>query len=201
MTAELQSTGIHKRFRAIIDSLPESVTAQVIAGSLVVMSRPGPAHIYAASALDRRIGSLFQDEDEGPGGWWILPEPELTLGVDADFDPVVPDLAGWRREHMPQPPETPTFSMVPEWVCEVLSPRTRKYDRDDKMPFYARAGASHGWIVDPEAHTLEAYVREGDGFRLVETYAGEVRVRVPPFEAVELNLAKLWMPRRSSLPR
>ena len=35
----------------------------------------------------------------GPGGWWIIDEPELHLGE------VVPDLAGWRRERMVELPE------------------------------------------------------------------------------------------------
>ena len=51
------------------------------------------------------------------GGWWIIFEPELHLGEDI----VVPDLAGWHREHMPELPDTAYFALAPDWVCEVLS--------------------------------------------------------------------------------
>lgn len=193
MTAERPSPGTYRQYRAIIDALPNTLTGQVIAGRLVVMPRPAPPHIHAASALDKRIGSLFQDGDGGPGGWWILPEPELALGVDADFDPVSPDLAGWRRERMPQLPTTASFALAPDWVCEVLSPSTKAHDRDDKLPFYARAGVAHAWLVDPAARTLEAFVREGEGYRALGVWRGEARVRVEPFEAAELDLARLWI--------
>lgn len=192
MTALPHARGTQKQFRAILDALPESLRGQVIGGRLVVLPRPASPHIRAASAIDRAIGSLFEDGD-GPGGWWILPEPELSLDVDPDFDPVIPDLAGWRRERMPKVPKTAAFTLAPDWICEVLSSSTRADDRDEKLPFYARAGVSHAWLVDPEARTLEAFVRDGDGFRALGACRGDVRVRVPPFEAAELDLARWWM--------
>lgn len=193
MTA-LHSSGVYKRFRAVIDALPSTLVGQVIGGRLVVMPRPAPPHIHAASALDRQIGRFFQDGEDGPGGWWILPEPELTLGIDPDFDPVVPDLAGWRRERMPQLPDTASFKLAPDWVCEVLSPRTETFDRGEKLPFYARAGTAHAWIVDPESRTLEAFRRDGELYRPTGTWRGDVRARVEPFDAVEIDLARLWVP-------
>jgi len=193
MTAQQPSLGTSRQYRAIIDALPNTLTGQVIAGRLVVMPRPAPPHIHAASALDKRIGSLFQDGDGGPGGWWILPEPEVSLGIDADFDPVAPDLAGWRRERMVRLPTTASFATAPDWVCEVLSPSTKAHDRDDKLPFYARAGVTHAWLVDPAAHTLEAFVRQGDGYRVLGVWRGDERVRVEPFDAAELDLARLWI--------
>ena len=39
----------------------------------------------------------------GPGGWWVLDEPELHLGAHV----VVPDLAGWRKERLPSIPDAP----------------------------------------------------------------------------------------------
>lgn len=178
----------------MIDALPNTLVGQVIAGRLVVMPRPAPPHIRAASALDRRIGPPFEDGDSGPGGWWILPEPELALGIDPDFDPLVPDLAGWRRERMPSLPTAATFTMTPDWVCEVLSPSTEVHDRAEKMPFYARAGVEHAWIVDPIARTVETFRRDGQVFRPTGTSRGDTSVRLAPFEAIEIELSRLWMP-------
>ena len=75
------------------------------------------------------------DSDAGPGGWWILDEPELHIDQNA----LVPDLAGWRVETMPELPETAFFPVRPDWVCEVLSESTAVMDRSLKMPIYARA--------------------------------------------------------------
>ena len=80
----------------------------------------------------------FHDGPGGPGGWWILDEPELHLGEHI----VVPDLAGWRRERLAALPEEAFFSLAPDWVCEVLSPSTESIDRRRKLPIYAEAGVA-----------------------------------------------------------
>lgn len=68
----------------------------------------------------------------GDGG--ILFEPELQL---APKEPVAPNLAGWPVERMPELPDTACFTLVPDWVCEVLSRSTEKLDRDEKLRYYA----------------------------------------------------------------
>ena len=181
-----------RTFRDIIDALPEHMTGQVIAGRLEVTRRPPPSHVAAASALSQLVGPPYQFGWNGPGGWWIQSEPELVLGIDPDFEPLDPDLVGWRRDRMPHLPETAAFDVVPDWVCEVLSPSTEVMDRADKMPFYARAGIPHAWLVDPKERTLEAFRRDGGVYRPVGTWRGDVRVRVEPFDALELDLALLW---------
>ena len=60
------------------------------------------------------------------------------------------------------------------------------------MRIYAREGVRHLWLVDPLAHTLDIFRLEGNHWLLVETFAGEQRVRAEPFEAIELELALLW---------
>jgi Uma2 family endonuclease len=111
---------------------------------------------------------------------------------------MVPDLAGWRVERMPELPELAYFTLAPDWVCEVLSKSSENVDRNEKLPIYLEAGVPHVWIVDPIEQTLEVYHR-GDGprWREVRTYASDARVRAQPFEAVELDLASPWSkPRR-----
>lgn len=192
MSAGIETTRRLRTFRDVIDALPAHMTGQVIAGRLVVMPRPAPAHANAAGALQALLGNAFQRGVGGPGGWWILPEPELSLDIDPDFDPVIPDLAGWRRARMPHLPETAAFHQAPDWVCEVLSPSTASTDRDEKLPFYARAGVEHAWIVDPIARTLDVFQRAAQTLRCVARHEGDVTVHAAPFDAVALDLAYLW---------
>ena len=70
---------------------------------------------------------------------------------------MVPELAGWRRERMPDYPDAAYFTLAPDWVCEVLSPSTRKLDLHGKRPIYAREGVAHLWLVEPAGRTLEAF--------------------------------------------
>lgn len=169
---------------------PEHVIAEIINGELVVSPRPAPAHARAASVLGDVLGGPFDRGAGGPGGWWILYEPELHL--QRPEEPIVPDLAGWRTQRMPALPDTAYFSLAPDWVCEVLSPATAARDRADKMPIYAHAGVDHAWLVDPLLETLEVLVRDGSQWRLAVTYRGSQSVRAEPFDAVEIDLAPLW---------
>jgi Uma2 family endonuclease len=177
---------------------PAHCVAEIIDGELVMSPRPGPAHTRAASVLGDVLGGPFDRGAGGPGGWWILDEPELHL--QAPGEPIVPDLAGWRVERMPALPDTAYFELAPDWICEVLSASTEARDRTDKMPIYAAAGVTHAWLVDPLLETLEVFRREGEQWLVVRAYRGNRSVRAEPFEAVELDLAPLWR-RRVSAPR
>src|SRR4051812_37962843 len=125
-------------------ALPEHVVGEIVGGELVVSPRPAMPHATGASVLGATLLPPFQFGDGGgPGGWWIFDEPELHL----DEDVVVPDLAGWRRERMPAAPTETFVTLPPDWVCEVLSPKTSRHDRTKKLPIYAHAGVPHLWLL------------------------------------------------------
>jgi Uma2 family endonuclease len=173
---------------ADLEALPEHVVGELIAGELHVSPRPAGPHTVTASVLGFELGGPFHLGRGGPGGWVILSEPELHLGQDV----LVPDLAGWRRERMPRVPRTPAFTLAPDWVCEVRSPSMARWDREAKLPVYAREGVRHVWFLDPEARTLEVLRLEGARYSPLATHTGTTRVRAEPFEALELELAALW---------
>jgi Uma2 family endonuclease len=168
--------------------VPDDRIAEIVDGDLHVSPRPTMRHSLTISALWGEIGSPFQQGRGGPGGWWILFEPELHLGEDV----LVPDLGGWRRERMPDVPDAVAAELAPDWVCEVLSPSTERLDRARKMHAYGRKGVDHLWLINPRARTLEAYQRKDHAWLLLATHDGTTRVRVAPFDAVELDLAQLW---------
>ena len=150
--------------------------------------RPAAPHTLASSSLGTDLSQAFQFGRGGPGGWWILDEPELHLGEDI----VVPDLAGWRRERLPEYPDAAFFTLPPDWVCEVLSPSTRRIDLHGKRPIYAREGVGHLWLVDPADRTMEAFeLREGQ-WVLIGTAKDDDPVCIPPFDAITFSLGDLW---------
>jgi Uma2 family endonuclease len=169
-------------------ALPENRVGEIVHGTLYSSPRPAPRHARSTSMLGGKLISPFDEGTGGPGGWWILDEPECHLGPHV----LVPDLAGWRRERLPSLPDTAWFEQAPDWVCEVLSPSTARLDRVQKMPVYAAAGVAHLWLVDPDLRTLEAYAREGERWLLLGSYADTDAVRVAPFDAVALDLSLLW---------
>jgi Uma2 family endonuclease len=173
---------------ADLEALPEHLIGEIIDGALHASPRPAGPHVRTSSTLGHVLGGPFQLGWGGPGGWWIFDEPELHLGKDV----LVPDLAGWHRERMPEPPKTASFQLAPDWICEVLSPRTARLDRAEKLAVYAREHVGHLWLLDPLERLLEVFRWSEAGLILLAVHGKEPRVRVPPFDVVELDLDLLW---------
>lgn len=171
-------------------ALPEHVVGEIVDGELFASPRPSPRHANASTGISVDVGGPFHRGRGGPGGWWILVEPEIHLGSDV----LVPDLAGWKRERMPVLPETAWFELTPDWVCEVISPSTGRLDRVRKLPIYARESVPFAWLVDPISRTLEVFKLEGDRWLLLATQGGDDVVRVEPFDAIEIRLEGWWSP-------
>ena len=169
--------------------LPDIVVAEIIGGELHSTPRPAPRHAVAGSALGGLIGPPFQRGQGGPGGWWILYEPELHLGDDV----LVPDFGGWRRSRMPSVPKTAYFPLAPDWACEILSPSTAALDRARKLDIYAREQVPFAWLVDPLARTLEVLRLDGGRWTILATHAGDETVHAEPFATLALTLGDLWV--------
>jgi Uma2 family endonuclease len=171
-------------------ALPEHLTGEILGGELHTQPRPSGRHGVTETSLGASLVPPFQRGRGGPGGWWIIVEPEIHFVRDTVV--AVPDLAGWRRERMPAVPEGHRFEVAPDWVCEILSPVTARKDRALKLPLYAEYRVAHAWLVDPLAQTLEAFSLCAEGWLLIATLKDDEAVNVPPFDAITFSLADLW---------
>jgi len=165
-----------------IERLPEGVVGEIIDGQLHTHPRPTLPHVSATSSLLIGVGSAFDHGHTGPGGWRILGEPELHFRRNTEV--LVPDIAGWRRERFGAMPADQRVEVVPDWVCEVLSPSTAGTDRDLKMRVYARYGVPYAWLVDPRDQRVEAYALETGAWRQIATSSGDDPIRAAPFAEV-----------------
>ena len=116
-------------------NVPDTMVAEIVDDELHASPHPALRHANVTSSLGVMIGGPFHHGRGGPGGWWILDEPELHFGRNV----LVPDLAGWRRTRLPRLPDAAYCSVFPDWVCEVLSPSTAALDRSKKLAIYAHA--------------------------------------------------------------
>jgi len=174
-------------------NVPDTMVAEIVDDELHASPHPALRHANVTSSLGVMIGGPFHHGRGGPGGWWILDEPELHFGRNV----LVPDLAGWRRTRLPRLPDAAYCSVFPDWVCEVLSPSTAALDRSKKLAIYAREQVGHAWLVDPAARTLEVLRLEAGRWTILVTHAGSDVVRAEPFIDVELELASLWADERA----
>nr|VFK52008.1 MAG: Putative restriction endonuclease [Candidatus Kentron sp. TUN] len=185
----MQHSAEHPATYADVLRAPPEQVAEIIHGHMYTHPRPASRHALAGSSLGVVIGGHFHRMNNGSAdGWWILDEPELHQGNQI----LVPDLAGWRRERMPEFPDAPYFELTPDWVCEVLSPSTARTDRVLKMPLYAAFGVGHLWLIDPGLQTLEVFESQEGKWFLWGTFQENDTVSAPPFDALHFNLGRLW---------
>ena len=124
-----------------------------------------------------------------PGGWWIGTEVEVELAPNHVYRP---DIAGWRRDRVPERPTGTPIAIRPDWICEVLSPSNPGTDRVKKLNYYHQFHVPHYWIVDPMEASLSVFRWTADGYLLALAATREARVRAEPFDAVELPVATLF---------
>jgi hypothetical protein len=149
-----------------LEALPEWMTGEIIDGQVHTEPHPAAPVLFVGTALPAALHSIADTKN----AWYVLWRPELHLVLDTEV--LVPDLAAWRYERMRWDQEDQRFTVVPDWVCEVLSPVTRSKDREIKLPIYARFGVSFVWLIDPWARTLEAYALEAGAWRELGRFAG-----------------------------
>jgi len=179
----------------LLATLDDGRTYEIIAGLMEALPRPRPGHGNAQALLSGEIVRPFQRGRGGPGGWWIIIEPDVELTTN---DIIVPDLAGWKRDKVPEFPHDRPIRFVPDWICEVLSPTNQKRDRVVKANLYLTCGVMYYWILDVQERTLEAYsAKEGSWVRLGAWTDGDTS-RIPPFDAIELEVEGLFPPPPSS---
>jgi Uma2 family endonuclease len=180
-------------------SLPDNVRAEILDGHIVTMPAPLPRHSKPQRAIGRFIGGPFDDDDGrgGPGGWWIFVEVDIQL---TQHDIVRPDLAGWRRERLPQPGRQRPINIVPDFVCEICSPSTETIDRVTKRRLYAQHGVPFYWIVDPESRTLEALELQAGRWLEIGAWDESATARIAPFSEVEIEVGRLFLPKDADPP-
>jgi len=189
MSTAARKSGV--TYRDVLNA-PKGVTTEIIDGELYMQARPTSLHSEAIGAIGELLRPSFQRGRGGPGGWWIQIEPQVSF-EDRDWRTLVPDLAGWRKERVPKLPDG-YFEVVPDWVCEVLSPSTRLHDRNVKAQVYAEEGVQHLWLVDPAHRTLDCLENVGGKWAERGQFEGAADVAAPPFDAVPFDLADLWPP-------
>ncbi len=185
----MSSTAARRATYDDICALPENVTGEIVAGQLYTQPRPAGPHTLVATGLGVDLGGPFDRGHGGPGGWFLAVEPELHLGDDV----LVPDLAAWRAERLPAEARVGAFfTVAPDWVAEVASPSIRQRDRLVKVPAYAAHGVAQLWLVEPSEGRVEAYKLSDAGWVWLGTWADETAAAIPPFDAVPLDLVRLW---------
>jgi Uma2 family endonuclease len=171
-------------------ALPEEDRYELIDGELLRKETAKARHGVAQTSLS---ALLFPYRRRGgppghPAGWWFASE------VDVYFDErntLLPDVAGWRWERLPEVPNERPIRVVPDWTCEILSTNKRR-DLITKKRVYHRSHVPHYWIIDPVEEMLTVYRWAPEGFLEVLVAQRGEKVRAEPFDLVELQVSVLF---------
>ena len=182
---------LYRQLRA----LPADRNGEVVAGELIITRQPTIPSVSIRGEIiaDLRPSFSRQKRPEGaPPRWWILSRPEVHLQARGQTHVVTPALVGWTRERMPVLPNGDYTTLTPDWICEILSPATERFDRKTRMKLYLDAGVTWHWLVSPRARTVEAYRREGAFWMQLGVWTDEDVVAIEPFSEFELKLWSWW---------
>ena len=165
--------------------------AEIVRGVIVYKAEPSAEHADAQLGLGSFVRQHFhrQPGHGGPGGWWILTEVDVEL---SEHDVFRPDVAGWRRDRVPERPRGRPVTVRPDWICEILSESNAATDQVDKFRVYAANGIPFYWIGDPTRRILTVYRLDGSGYGVaLQAKHGEV-VNAPPFDMMPLRVGLLF---------
>jgi Uma2 family endonuclease len=159
---------------------------ELIGGEIVRRPMARFAHGRAQSRTARGLG-IFEEGEGSGGGWWFA--TEISVAYETHECPSH-DLAGWRRERLPRLPDG-IIDLPPDWVCEIVSPGHEKKDASVLPLLLKRHRVPYYWLTWPEERVLVAHSHEEGDWRTTATLKDRGRARIPPFEAVELDLDAL----------
>lgn len=130
---------------------------EIIDGEHYVTAAPNLRHQELVARLHLTIGTFVEDRPER-GRVFLSPfdvvfsfhdivEPDLVFVAPDQFD-ILTDK---------------NIQGTPALVVEILSPSTRRRDREIKRRLYDRAGVREYWLVDPEQDVVTIHRRATDG--------------------------------------
>ena len=138
---------------ADIEALSEDQRAELIDGSLYMLSAPLRIHQRIAGQLFTAINNQINDTGK-PCEAYIAP---FAVYLGADY--VEPD-----SSVICDPSKLNDKGCVgaPDWIIEIVSPSNKAHDYILKLALYARAGVREYWIINPENETVRTYDLEND---------------------------------------
>jgi Uma2 family endonuclease len=146
--------------RATNRSIDESMKVEFINGEVVVHSPVMKRHNEANGLLYKILDTHVRRKDLGFVGF----EKIMVVFTRNDYEP---DLVFFDKEKSDEMKPTQTLFPVPDFVVEVLSNGTKKYDRGIKYDDYETHKVKEYWIIDPDNEVVEQYILKEEAYELV----------------------------------
>lgn len=81
---------------------------------------------------------------------------------------------------------------APNFVVEILSPRTAHLDTDLKPKIYKGTGVEELWIVDPKAKTIAVFFLQKDAEKPAATFGDRAEFTSPTFPGLAIRAVEIF---------
>ena len=164
------------------DVFAPQARVELIEGEIVDMAPIGSRHAgtlkHLARLLHDALGSRFVLSVQDP----------LVLGPDTELQP---DLSVLRPRDDYYRSSHPTAADV--LLLVEVSDSSMRYDRDVKIPLYARHGIPEVWLIDLEERRLHVHAQpHGDAYQSVAAFDRPGILRPEMLEGASVDLAGLF---------
>lgn len=155
------------------DAWPEDARLELLEGEIYEMTPIGPSHAYRVLSLHEQFVLALGAQAV------VLSQSPVHL---SEYSEPEPDLA------LLKPPKARYQERLAEagdvLLLVEVSDATLAFDRDKKLPLYARAGIPEVWLVNLQENQLEAYRRPRNGrYSELKTYAEGEAIAPQQFDA------------------
>ena len=141
------------------NDIDESMKVEFINGEIIVHSPVMKRHNEANGLLYKLLDTFVRKHKLGFVGF----EKIMSTFTRNDYEP---DLVFFGNEKADTFKEDQTLFPVPDFIVEVLSKSTGKYDRGIKFDDYETHQVREYWIIDPKNEIIEQYLLEDNRYEL-----------------------------------
>ncbi|WP_461882491.1 Uma2 family endonuclease [Fusicatenibacter sp.] len=168
-----------------------------INGVLYDMS-PSPS--YQHGIVNGNIYRIVSDGLKGSICLAFMENLDYRYHAEKNDDYVIPDvMIACDRKHL----KGGSYSGVPKFIVETLSPATAFRDKTEKKKLYQDAGVAEYWIVSPRERAVEIYYLENGVYELRYSYIlqddkeeahynADTRITLKEFPHIRMTLAEIF---------
>jgi Uma2 family endonuclease len=183
--------GMHATLADMVGLMEREEAVELVGGE-IVRKHAAPIHGAVQVKLCAAVGPFNRKSGgpHGPGGWSMMCGAYTLYSATQEI--FRHDLSGYHRERHEARPNTWPVEARPDWVCEILSPSTARYDVVKKQRTLHAAGVPYYWLIDPEGKTLSVLRHSPDGYVAILTAEPGEKIHAQPFDAIEIETDELF---------
>lgn len=161
-----------QRRKDFYDFLTEEMKAEFIKGEVKIHSPVTDEHKLASSNLFTLLKVFSAMKDNGR-----VSHEKLMIALTRNS--YEPDICFFNKNKAKKFIEGQKLFPTPDFIAEVLSKSTEKFDRGIKFEDYALHGVKEYWLIDPRQRIIEKYLLIGEKFVQKEKLTnGDISIKI-----------------------